>query len=343
MKVFYPVVSHSSGHVDGVCIFSEILWKYLASQGDVDVRKIYFSSIRDSGVFNPFMRSKIVENIKDADIIHTQDDVGFMAKKGSTPLIITSHLYPFDPVYQHYTNYKQKTYQYLFLKRYQKKSFLVADAVVTPSKWLAMSIGNDYPHLRPYVIYNGIDAETFRPLEVEYPFPGRVKLLFIGNWIRRKGADLLPQIMERLGGDFVLLHAGLRSGQGPMDMAKNIESYGSLPYSSKSLARLYNSCDIFLFPSRLEGFGLAVAEAMACGRPVVATNYSSLPELVVDGEGGFLCEMDNIEDFVERIKQLAFDATLRRRMGEFNRRRVLEMFTYQRMGEEYLRLYKSFM
>lgn len=342
MKVFYPVVSHSSGHVDGVCIFSEILWKYMASQTDVDMRKFFFSSIRDSGIYNPFLRSKIVENIKDADIIHAQDDVGFMAKNGLTPLIITSHLYPLDPVYQRYTNYKQKSYQYLFLKRYQKKSFSVADAVVTPSKWLAMSIENDYPHLRPYVIYNGVDAETFMPRQVEDPFPGKIKLLFVGNWIKRKGADLLPQIMERLGGDFVLLHAGLRGGYELGGIA-NITSYGSLPYSSESLAGLYNSCDIFLFPSRLEGFGLAVAEAMACGKPVVATNYSSLPELVVDGKGGFLCEMDNIDDFVERIKRLAFDTDLRRKMGEFNRQRALEMLTYQRMGEEYLRLYKSFM
>lgn len=61
---------------------------------------------------------------------------------------------------------------------------------------------------------------------------------------------------------------------------------------------MYNFCDILLLPSCREGFGYAVAEAMACGKPVICTNSSSLPELVMEGKGGFLCEQDNIEDFV---------------------------------------------
>lgn len=57
----------------------------------------------------------------------------------------------------------------------------------------------------------------------------------------------------------------------------------------------------YLLLSRLEGFGYAVAEAMACEKPVVCTNGSLLPELVVDQKSGFLCEQDNVSDFVKKL------------------------------------------
>jgi len=59
---------------------------------------------------------------------------------------------------------------------------------------------------------------------------------------------------------------------------------------------------MLLFPSRLEGFGYSAVEAMACGKPVVVTNYSSLKEIVKDKENGYLCEINNVDDFVEKIK-----------------------------------------
>ena len=90
-----------------------------------------------------------------------------------------------------------------------------------------------------------------------------------------------------------------------------------------------------------EGFGLSVAEAMACGKPVVTTNGSSLPELVIDEKGGFLCEMDNVKEFAESIRIIAEDASLRREMGIFNRNRVEKKFTLDRMVKEYIKVYKK--
>jgi glycosyltransferase involved in cell wall biosynthesis len=107
------------------------------------------------------------------------------------------------------------------------------------------------------------------------------------------------------------------------------------------LVTAYNRSDIFLSASRLEGFGLSVAEAMACAKPVIATNGSSLPELVVDGKGGFLCRMDDVHDFSDRIRNLAADENLRRTMGTFNRTTAVEKFALGRMAGEYRDLYRS--
>jgi glycosyltransferase involved in cell wall biosynthesis len=107
------------------------------------------------------------------------------------------------------------------------------------------------------------------------------------------------------------------------------------------MVKVYNACDIFLTPSRLEGFGLSVAEAMACGKPVVATNCSSLPELVEDNKGGFLCRVDNLNDFSEKIRYLGENEEERRNMGVFNRERVNQLFTIEKMVNNYIRLYRS--
>ena len=65
--------------------------------------------------------------------------------------------------------------------------------------------------------------------------------------------------------------------------------------------KVYQQSDILFFPTLREGFGLVVAEAMACGLPVVTTDCSSLPELIDHGKGGYLCEPNNLEDMIGRI------------------------------------------
>ena len=73
----------------------------------------------------------------------------------------------------------------------------------------------------------------------------------------------------------------------------------------------------------------------------MASNCTSFPELVVEGKGGFLCEKDNVKEFVERIQYLAGEPEQIRKMGQFNRERVLEKFTLESMVKKYLDLYRS--
>ena len=113
----------------------------------------------------------------------------------------------------------------------------------------------------------------------------------------------------------------------------------SAPY--RHMPELYRQADLLLFPTVREGFGLAAAEAMACGLPVVATDCSSIPELVVHGKSGFLCPVGDAKQFAARINELAESADLRRQMGEYNRARVEEKFTLQRMINEYRELFEE--
>ncbi len=88
--------------------------------------------------------------------------------------------------------------------------------------------------------------------------------------------------------------------------------------------------DIYVQPSFAEGFGLAVLDAMAAGLPVVAGNAGGLPEVVVEGETGFLVEPGDPEALAGRIRELIDDPGLARRMGDAGRARVARHFTPER-------------
>ena len=94
-------------------------------------------------------------------------------------------------------------------------------------------------------------------------------------------------------------------------------------------------------PTVREGFGLAIAEAMACGLPVVASNCSAIPELIDDGKGGFLCPIGDVQAFADKINLLAESPRLRLQMGEYNRAKIEQKFTLARMVKKYQALFKE--
>jgi glycosyltransferase involved in cell wall biosynthesis len=277
---------------------------------------------------------------KNYDIIHSSTWNGY-AFKDDCPLVITEHHVINDPAFDPYRTFPQALY-HRWIHRCERKSLDVADAVTCNCEYTMEKLEQVFGYTNAHLVYAGIDEKMFKPSftdKMDQGIPAKKHALFFaGNLSPRKGADLLPAIMKNLGDDYVLLVASGQK-QGSILGCNNIINLGRL--SLEQMVKTYNLCDIFLTPTRLEGFGLSVAEAMACGKPVVATNCSSLPELVVDGKGGFLCEIDTVRDFAEKIALLAGDENLRNRMGMFNRKRVEEKFTIQRMTEGYLKVYRS--
>ncbi|MSP37996.1 MAG: glycosyltransferase family 1 protein [Deltaproteobacteria bacterium] len=273
-------------------------------------------------------------------MMHGNADYGSAFSRSDKPSVVTVLHNVFEDNYQRYTTLSQKAFHFGWLKRRIAQALRDADRVVAISHSTKASIERTFGARNIEVIYNGIDSEIFKPLETgaNNEFPGKIRLLFVGNLTKRKGADLLPAIMKKLGDDYVLVHpSGLRTGAdfGAVNIVKRTAP------STQELVELYNGCDIFLFPSRLEGFGYAVGEAMACGKPVICTDASSLPELVVDQQGGFLCGLDDVDAFVERIRFLGARAALRQTMGAFNCQRIEKNFTVAQMGRAYAELYRN--
>ena len=103
----------------------------------------------------------------------------------------------------------------------------------------------------------------------------------------------------------------------------------------------YAATDVFVTPSIcFDTFGLVNLEAMEHAKPVVATSFGGSPEVVADGESGFVANPFDVEAFAERIGRLLEDPELARRFGAEGRRRLEERFTIQRLTHEFLEEYE---
>ncbi len=103
---------------------------------------------------------------------------------------------------------------------------------------------------------------------------------------------------------------------------------------------LHKAFDIFVMSSVTEGLGTSLLDAMACGKPVVATTAGGIPEVVVDGETGILVPPRDHEAMAHAIVALLTDAALRQRMGAAGLARVTGRFSAERMVQDTLRVYE---
>ncbi len=271
-----------------------------------------------------------------ARLVHSGSRAGFALRARHRPLVVTVHHLVADPVLRPYAGPAQRLFHRLE-KTYDGLSIARADAVVCVSEYTRRQVVRLYGRQDAGLVYNGIDTELFHPCGEIRPSGRPFRLLFVGNRTRRKGADLLDPLMEQLGPGYELWYSGgQREDEVPLRSPQAV-ALGRV--SRQELARAYNACHALLFPSRLEGFGLAVAEAMACGLPVVTSRVSSLPELVVDGRGGFLCPPDDVASLAGAVRRLAADDALCRDMGAFNRERAVDLFSFKKMARNYGKLY----
>jgi glycosyltransferase involved in cell wall biosynthesis len=109
----------------------------------------------------------------------------------------------------------------------------------------------------------------------------------------------------------------------------------------EDVAPFFSSFDTLILPSANEGTPVSVIEALASGCPVVATRVGGVPDVVRDGEDGFLVATGDVDGLADRLEQLAGDPALRRRFGEAGRARVLPRYAVDRLIDDVDRLYRS--
>ena len=279
------------------------------------------------------------------DIIQGRSRVAFGLRAPGRPLVTTVHHLTTDPDLLPYSSRAQRLFYRLIEYRYDGWSIRDADAVVCVSRYTQRQVEYTYGRRDTVIVFDGIDTDVF------VPTPGlarrddglprsdaRVRLLFVGNRTRRKGFDLLPRIMDLLPHDYVLYYTGGFQGTHEGPLHPRMVAIGSPDRGA--LVAAYQSCDILLFPSRLEGFGIAPAEALACGRPAVTTDISALPEVVDHGLNGFLCPRDDVVAYAERVRELGEDPTLRRCFGEHGRAKVVRSFGYDQLAAGLIAVYR---
>lgn len=282
------------------------------------------------------------------DLIQGRSRVAWALHRPERPLVTTVHHLTTDPLLQPYASPQQRLFYHTLEFLYDGLSIRRADAVVCVSRYTQQQTALVYRKLDTTVVYDGIDTDVFVPTPDDKrsdaglpPAKARIRLLFVGNRTRRKGFDLLPQIMDRLPADHTLFYT--ESFQGVQAAPPHPRMVPIGTPDRDGLVQAYQSCDLLLFPARVEGFGIVAAEAGACGRPVVTTDASALPEVVEHGVTGMLCRRDDVDDFVAKIVQLAEDPDLRMSMGLLARAKIVREFGYDQLATGLLQVYAQVM
>lgn len=255
------------------------------------------------------------------------------------PVITTLHFCVYDSALAPYKSLAQKLYHALWIRGVEEANLCRAHRVTAVSHYTAQVAKAALGLASIQVIHNGIDTQQFIPAHRETPNKP-FRLLYVGNWSERKGVDLLGPILSVLGSDFELHYTADRDGlHRRYSLPSNCQCLGRL--TGETLVRAYQEADALLFPSRLEGLPLATVEGMACELPVIASDATSLPEVVAHEVTGFLCPVDDRAAFIHAIRTLEQNPEVWKRMRIAARQRAEALFSLARMTEAYISMYKK--
>jgi len=207
---------------------------------------------------------------------------------------------------------------------------------------LALSV---VPERTVELVPNGVDLEMFRPAAPR-PEGASVRLLFVGRLVRQKGLVYLLQSLAQLDPairgqvELELVGSGpdeesLRTLAGELGIAAQVHFAGWV--AREAIVAHYQQADVFVLPSLDEGMPNVVLEAIACARPIVATDLPGNRELVRGGENGFLVPRADSAALTAALDGLITDAALRRRMGAASRA-LAECYSWANVAGRYLAL-----
>ncbi|MGH8905224.1 MAG: glycogen synthase [Egibacteraceae bacterium] len=230
-----------------------------------------------------------------------------------------------------------------------------ADAIIAVSEGMRSDVLRCYPAVaadRVNVIHNGVDPETFSPdegtdvLEAHGIDPTRPSVVFVGRITRQKGIIHLLEAAPNLNPEaqLVLCASTPDTAEIEQEVSARIDQLEGVRWLRETLprpdlAQILSHASVFVCPSVYEPFGMVNLEAMACQAPVVATAVGGIPEIVVDGETGYLVPPGDPGALAERINLLLADRALQRRFGKAGRARVLACFSWTTVAERTAALY----
>jgi glycosyltransferase involved in cell wall biosynthesis len=297
------------------------------------------------------------------DIIHINDiSYGFLKRRLSlAPHVVTVHHLAKDAIKVNNSNplYKVRNMgseSSNIIPFFQKRGIMYADKLIAVSNYTKKQIVDTYniDTSLVSVIYNGIDSLdyniTVEEIEQTRELLGvkkRPMILFVGRVDDpRKNIRILlysiANILKKI--DVVLVIVGKGD---PIEAKAICESLGisnNVVFTgfvdNNYLKRCYFSCDIYVCPSKLEGFGLTLLEAMVAGKPIVATNVGAIPEIIEDGINGILVKSDDIDDLCAAMFKILENRMEEAKMCKTNIEKITN-FSWDICAQKILEIYKE--
>ncbi len=257
----------------------------------------------------------------------------------------------------------------------EKDAFESADAVIAVSDGMRRDILRSYPALdeqKVTTVYNGIDLEKWQPTDDPEVLarlgidPSRPTVVFVGRITRQKGLPYLLRALALLPSDVqVVLCAGAPDTPAILEEVSSAvrtlqETRTGIIWIEEilpqpALAAVLTAATVFVCPSVYEPLGIVNLEAMACGLPVVGTATGGIPEVVDDGATGLLVPIDQLQDgtgtptdpdrfvadLAAALTAVLADPDRAAEMGRAGRRRAEAEFSWSRIAEQTVGIYKS--
>jgi glycosyltransferase involved in cell wall biosynthesis len=254
----------------------------------------------------------------------------------------------FGPVSAHY--YKRPLNEQVFLpltSRLHKATVKKCDRLIAITSKIKELYAGIVPEETVCAIPFGVDTEVFKP-NFSKRQGDELEILYSGSLYPLKGVDYLIRAMAEV------LKSGLRArltivGEGQrkeelielsrkLGVSRNVVFKGFVPYSS--MPQYYRRCDVFCFPTLGEPFGKSMIEAMACGKPVVASKVGGSTEIIRDGINGILVPLASPKAIALAIQQMKNEHE-RLRMGQEARAMSVKDFSWDTISSKYHRLYSE--
>jgi glycosyltransferase involved in cell wall biosynthesis len=222
-----------------------------------------------------------------------------------------------------------------------------ADCVLVNSRAVAQELASRaVPWKGLRVIPNGVDSSRFTPAEAVAP--DEKYILFVGRLVAQKGVDVALRAFDtlrHLRSDIRLLIVG--EGENSLLLLRLARSLGVIPSVTfagwrrgQALVDAYQCAELVLMPSLYEPFGIVALEAMACGKPVIASSVGGLTEIIEHGVTGFLSPPGEYLSFAQHMANVLLNPELASAMGRAARQRALQ-FSWERAAEDTVRCYEQ--
>jgi glycosyltransferase involved in cell wall biosynthesis len=239
------------------------------------------------------------------------------------------------------------------LETYTRWFFSAMDEVRVPTfEYMNLLESRGFDRSKMKLFPRGIDAALFRPMPLKkdafknkYGIPGGLCLCFAGRVSKDKNLDFLAEVYTRLletypecnlviAGDGPYLHAFREQ----MAVFDRVVFTGNIP--REHLPELYNTADLFMFPSTTDTFGMVVLEAQACGIPAIVSDQGGPKEIVLHGQTGSVLPVNNPEDWVNEAKRylsvIKNDPDEYTRLQEETRRCAVSQFYWENVLKTFL-------
>lgn len=204
---------------------------------------------------------------------------------------------------------------------------------------------------------NGLDPDVYLARSGRSPRAVRESLgipadaptvLTLARFAPEKAPETMLNVFARIQATrpdirYIIAGTGMseKAEMGEMVRARGLAHSIHLLGVRSDVAELLSCADVFLLPSRLEGFPNVLMEAMAVGVPVVASNVGGIPDLVRHGQNGFLHEAEDVAGMARSVVELLDDGGLRAQLGVAGKHRVLKEFSLQKLGDRALKQYEE--